>query len=696
MLDLVTDYPLWLLLFWLPISIGLAYWLYRPNQAWLRELEKWKRYLMLSLRALSLFIIGVLLLGLLIETLSTRKEKPILINLIDNSASMLNYADSIEVKNELANHLQHSEELLERFDVKNIYLDDSLLTDDGVIRFAAPRTNLYRLFDEVYENYYGRNVGAIQLISEGNSNTGGNPLSLRDKFNAIPIYTLGVGDTIRKKDLLIRSVIHNDIAFLGNTFPVEVTVEGDLVNELNSNVKIVRNEKVVAEQQVQFPDQDFYQTKLTFMLTADAVGFHEYKVIIEATEGESNYENNEKTFYLEVIDSRSKLLLVSGGLHPDIGAIRGVLASDDNLEVESTRLSEFTGELKDYDLIIWHEPGLGNTREFAERLKKSKKPVWYIIGTRSSNDKLNNLPAPLIARFTNQHDNIGAQFNRAFGKFELSEKTKQSLNRFPPLVSPYGKLEINGPVDVLFTQRLGAIAKEDPLFFFGSQGETKYGVLVAEGLWRWKLANFQLDKNNDAFNEIVKKTVQYLSVRTNTSKLRIHLPPAFYEDEAITANATFYNDSYEPITTPSIGFKLTKKDGGEQTYQFIPSRSEYALYLGNLEAGVYEWEAAAEFEGKSYQKSGAFVVQRLELESLDSRANHNLLFQLAEMGENSGFYTFSQRDALLNDIANREDITAVGYETFSFKNLLDYKWLFFLLVVCFAVEWFLRRYNGSY
>jgi hypothetical protein len=696
MLDLVTDYPLWLLFFWLPLSIGLAYWLYRPSQSWLKELANWKRYLMFSLRASSLFIIGVLLLGLLIETLSTRKEKPILINLIDNSSSMLNYADSIQVKNELPNHLRQSEEQLQRFDIINIYLKDTFLTDENKMQFAAPRTNLYRLFDDVYENYYGRNIGAIQLISDGNFNTGGNPLSLRDKFNFIPIYTLGVGDTIRKKDLLIRSVIHNDIAFLGNTFPVEVTIEGDLVNELKTNIKIVKNDKIITEQQVQFPNQDFYQTKLTFMLTADAVGFQDYKVVLAAAEGESNYENNEKTFYLEIIDSRSKLLLVSGGLHPDIGAIRGVLASDDNLEVESTRLSEFTGELKDYDLIIWHEPGLGNTRDFTKRLKESKKPVWYIIGTRSSNDKLNNLPAPLIARFSDQHDNIGAQFNRAFGKFELSDKTQQSLNRFPPLVSPYGKLEINGPVDVLFIQRLGTITKEDPLFFFGSQGETKYGVLVAEGLWRWKLANYQLDKNNDAFNEIVKKTVQYLSIRTNTSKLRIQLPPAFYEDEAITANATFYNDSYEPITTPSIGFKLTKKEGGEQSYKFIPSRSEYALYLGNLEAGVYEWEAAAEFEGKSYQKSGAFVVKRLELESLDSRANHNLLFQLAEMGDNGGFYTFSQRNELLNEIANREDIKAVGYETFSFKNLLDYKWLFFLLVLFFTAEWFLRRYNGSY
>lgn len=695
MLDIVTDYPLWLLIIWLPVSFGIAFWLYRPTKAWLKEIAQWKRMFMLSLRVVSLFVIGVLLLGLLLETLNIRKEKPLFLNLIDNSSSMLNYSDSSTIREKTTPFLELIEQEMKDFDVKNIYLDDSLFTN-GEIRFKGVRTNLYHFLDEVYENHYGRNIGVMNLISDGNFNSGGNPLSLGEKISNIAFYSIGVGDTIRKKDLLVRNILHNDIAFLGNTFPIEVTVEADLIKNLKTNVKILKNDKVITTKEVQFSDSDFSQQKIEFYLTADAVGFQEYKVIIESITDESNYENNEKSFYVEVIDSRSKILFLSAGLHPDIGAIKSVLDGDENLEISAFRTTEFEGDFTPYDMIIWHEPGLLTPSDLLEKLKRSEKPVWYIVGTRSSNEIINKLPIPIIARFTRQYDNINAQHSKSFGKFELSENTKRSLGRFPPLMSPYGKLDINGAIDILFHQRLGNISKDEPLFFFGSVNQAKYAVLLGEGLWRWKLANFQLDKNDDAFSEIIKKTVQYLSVRTNTSKLRINLPASYIEDEPVMVNAMFYNDSYEPIIEPTIKLELTNKEGQEQKFEFLPSTSEYSLYLGNLDAGKYEWKAYTDFNEKHYEKTGVFVVQKLELEALDTRANHNLLYQLAAMGKNGSFFTFDKREELLKEINNRNDITSVAYESFSFKNLIDYKWLFFLLIILFAIEWFMRRYNGSY
>jgi hypothetical protein len=696
MLDIITDYPIWLILFWLPLAVGLAYWFYQPTKSWLKEVAKWKRWLMLSLRALSLFIIGLLLLGILFETLNIRKEKPLLINLIDNSASMLNYADSNRVRTETSIYLENVEKNFSRFDIVNIFLNDSIEKGQLKPSFKANKSNLYEFLDNVYQNYYGRNIGAVQLISDGNFNAGGNPLTLSDRFTNIPIYTIGVGDTIRKKDLLIRNTLQNEIAFLGNSFPVEVTVEGDLVNDLKTNVKILKNNKEVKRKDVSFGDADFSQQKIEFQLNADAVGFQEYKVVIESVDGESNYENNERTFYIEVIDSRSKVLLIAGGLHPDLGAIKNVLETDENLEIETVLTNEFSGDISVYDLLIWHEPGIGNSDAIIEALKKSNKPVWYILGTRSSNEKINKLPLPIMAKFGNQQDNVSAQMKKTFGKFELSDDSQRSLSKFPPLSSPYGDLKINGSIDILFNQQLGNISKEDPLFFFGNYNQAKYALLQAEGIWRWKLADYQINSNNDAFNEIIKKTVQYLSVRSNTSRLRVQLPNTFYDDQSISLSATFYNESYEPIVEPTIQFKLTNNEGEEQVYAFLPSRSEYNLFLGELKAGSYEWEAFTEYEGKLYKKTGAFVIQRVELESLDTRANHNLLFQLANSSDRGKFFKFSNRSQFIKELDKRNDISSVGYESFSFQQLIDYKWIFILLILSLSLEWFMRRYNGAY
>jgi hypothetical protein len=38
----------------------------------------------------------------------------------------------------------------------------------------------------------------------------------------------------------------------------------------------------------------------------------------------------------------------------------------------------------------------------------------------------------------------------------------------------------------------------------------------------------------------------------------------------------------------------------------------------------------------------------------------------------------------------------MSYREASFNDLIDYKWLFFLLIIVFGLEWFLRRWFGAY
>jgi hypothetical protein len=51
---------------------------------------------------------------------------------------------------------------------------------------------------------------------------------------------------------------------------------------------------------------------------------------------------------------------------------------------------------------------------------------------------------------------------------------------------------------------------------------------------------------------------------------------------------------------------------------------------------------------------------------------------------------------MLQDLKNRKDITSVSYEEINFNDLIDYKILFFLLLLFLSLEWFLRRWFGAY
>jgi hypothetical protein len=94
-------------------------------------------------------------------------------------------------------------------------------------------------------------------------------------------------------------------------------------------------------------------------------------------------------------------------------------------------------------------------------------------------------------------------------------------------------------------------------------------------------------------------------------------------------------------------------------------------------------------------KSGVFVVEDMELEDLDTYADHQLLRQIAK-GTGGKFFELKNGNAVLKAIQGRDDITTVSYREATFKDLADLKWLFFLLLICLSLEWFLRRWFGAY
>jgi hypothetical protein len=114
-----------------------------------------------------------------------------------------------------------------------------------------------------------------------------------------------------------------------------------------------------------------------------------------------------------------------------------------------------------------------------------------------------------------------------------------------------------------------------------------------------------------------------------------------------------------------------------------------------MPAGVYKWEANTEFNGKKYQKSGEFIVEDISLESLDLSANFDVLIDLSENSKGK-FYQLQDWQKLLNELESNENLSSAQFEETNYANLIDLKWLFFLIFLFLAAEWVLRRWFGGY
>lgn len=692
-MHLISDFSLW---FIIPIGLTaavLTLYFYK-KESWFSDLKPLHQNLLRVLRFSSLFLIGILLLGLTLQTINYREEKPVFISLIDNSSSMMNQKDSNLIKSQISSFRDKLKKKYgERFELIDLYVGTDV--SNQKLDFTEKTSNLELGFEKINFDYYNRNIGGIAFISDGNYNVGANPAYAAEKISLTPIFSLAVGDTIPRRDQLIKNVSVNDIAFLNNEFPIEVDLESIKLGAKSVRLSIFENGKQVASQVITYSNskRDFKQANFT--LKANKIGFQTYTLKLQGLDGERTLKNNQRTFYVEVIDSRNKVLILAGAPHPDVAALKDVLDQNQNIESESVLLPNWNKSLENTDLVVWHEPGTNFDNSVLQLLNEKRIPILYILGPNTEASVTNKLNLGVSGVRGNKTDDIQPTIAAGFNEFELSEKVLEALEFYPPLKSKFGSLKVEGLPLVLLLQRVGSIKKSDPLLFFFNRNNLKTGVLYGEGLWRWKLNDFIRSGNHEAFTELFSKTMNFLMVKQQESGLRIEFPKRFSIEEEVIVNASFYNSALEPITKPKIELSLTNSDGKIFRSQFGINGSAYKLSLGKLKAGKYKWQASTKFNGKTYRKSGVFIVEDIEIEKIETVANHGVMKQVSKQS-NGKFYLLKDFERLLNDIETRDDITTISFSETAFNELIDYIALLLVIIFLLTGEWFLRRYLGNY
>jgi ABC-type lipoprotein release transport system permease subunit len=111
--------------------------------------------------------------------------------------------------------------------------------------------------------------------------------------------------------------------------------------------------------------------------------------------------------------------------------------------------------------------------------------------------------------------------------------------------------------------------------------------------------------------------------------------------------------------------------------------------------GSYTFSASTSFDGKAQTATGRFSVENIQLELNNLTAQHNILKSLSIQNGGSYFH-HSDFKGLGNEILESNKIKPTLYSSIRTQMLLEKKWFFFLLLFLLGLEWFLRRYFGSY
>jgi hypothetical protein len=696
--DFITSYPKWFFIFCIAAGALYTALLYGRNKIIDPDKnQKWTLYVLSIFRFLAVTIVAFLLLEPLLRYSKQEVEKPIVVLAIDNSESMVNAKDSAFVKNQLAKALNGiSEKLQEKFEIVNYTFGSKNQLIDNP-DFSEKETDMSAPILEIKNAFEGKSIAAVVMATDGIFNKGSNPYYTSQELKA-PIFTIGFGDTTIKSDFLIASVRTNAIAYLGNTFPVVVDVTARKCANTNFKVQVFYNGKLLEEQTGNINGNPF-SGSFSFMLKAQQKGTQSYAVRISRLDGEVTYLNNQKDFFIDVIDGRQKLLMLASAPHPDISAFKQALADNENYEL-TYKMGEIPAlnELKGYDLVIMHNWLINPAQKsFSELLKAQKMPVLYVLGRQSNLSYFSNLVGTSAVRgINNSFNQSTAAINETFSLFELSSESKAAIEQFPPLTCPFGKYEIAQPDKVVLSQRIGIVNSREALWTLNDQEAYRTGFISGEGFWRWWLNNYEQTQNHDACKELFTKTIQWLALKTDKRKFRVTpFQNSFNENEPLVFQAEVYNDNYEAVNKEDVTLDLKDEKGKSFPFTFSKIGDAYKLVAGTMPPGKYNYSVKTLVSGKQQVISGNVVVKPLQLETTETIANHNLLLQMAE---NSGG-KFISKDSItqLGDLISKlENAKPIIYTEKTFKDLIHQKWLFFIILMLLGVEWGIRKFLGGY
>lgn len=655
-------------------------------------------YILIALRFFSVFVLCFLLLSPILKYLKNKNEKPVLVFLQDNSESIKNAFKKVDSIAYRKNVTELLDGLREDYIVKELSFG-SQLADSLLFNYTESSTDISSAFETTLSNFENENLGAVIIATDGIYNKGNSPLSQSYPFKG-SVYTIGLGDTMTQKDAAVARVFANKIIYLGDNFAIRSDIaayacEG---SQVTINIFSHQQNRNIAVQNISVTNGRFLRS-LETIVEANSPGIHRYTISVSKVAGEQNTLNNTQDVYVEVLDSKERVLILAAAPHPDVSALKEALSKNKNYHIDIAMADKAISKLNDYNLVILHNlPSvLFSVSTLIEQAQKMGISIWYIVGSQTALPLFNKVQSGLqIIPKAIAGNDVQGYVNKDFSFFTVNQNYANALVGLSPLSVPFGEYKTGSNVQVLMNQKIGNVSTSYPLWLMQPLGAAKLGVLAGEGIWRWRFYDFFLHKNHDAVDDFILKTAQYLSVKNDKKQFRSQLAKSiFSESENITIDAELYNENFELVNTPDVKVALISEDGKRLEYSMNKSGNSYSLNMGNLSAGKYNYACNCAFNGKSFSSNGSFNVVYQNIEQVNTTADFGTLSQLAK-NYNGAFVFPNELSSLKEKIQLNDKVKNIIRTESHIEPLINWKWLFLLLIILLGVEWYVRKTNGAY
>lgn len=704
-----------------------------------------KKAVIISLHILSFLLLIFILFNPAYRIADYKEDKKNLSVLVDNSWSMSLPGNENEktrdqnVKSYIERNNKFFSELEKDYYV-DYYLFSQKLEDASLksINNYQPRgsaTNIGDVLEYLGEKNKNNKLDTAILISDG-SDKDLSQNSIHDQLNDIsfPINTINPGIENDIYDVWIDDIESNEVTFLRYPFSIDVQIKSNIADNFKIPVSIYEEDKLIGIKEASL-DKESKQANVRFDINPLSLGRKIYTVSIPVISEELITENNQKSFFTDVIINKIRVLHVAGRPSWDVKFLRKTLKRNPNIDLVSFFIlrdpsdlvfaSErelslipfpvneiFSSELDTFDVVIFQDFYFQPYGIFGFHLNNLKDYVsrnggaFLMIGGSNSFNSGNYgrtsisdiLPVELDYTPKTLSETISSQIFHPelteIGKSHPIMRIIPNKNENERHWSQMPELEGLNTVQGLNESAISLLttANGDPVLAVENINSGKVAAFMSDSSWKWNFAQASEGNVSPLYDKFWNRLFLWFVNDPELRNVKISTKKPIYNPGD---SATIEVSTLEPENTSNVSRAIITLPNGEQK-EIELERSSQNRYTGEFtvqELGIYKVSVIPDGEAEEYkdfnESETIFIVEPPEKEVRGPTANLELLKLIADKSGGEYITTDQNPEELRLDTSKKKSIT--GYKT---KKLWDNPFIFLLIIGMLSTEWLLRRRWG--